>query len=330
MQIFVNDQILDAVMSSEDNLLEVYESVNNWTVENNKYILGFLVDQAEHSIKQLKEIKPEEIKRFDFFIGDEVEMMITTIDELDRYIDQVGTVLYEDQVSGSEDFLNLKDGMHWMKEIMNSISVILKLDLSSTLTNVHEKGDCSIEDLLNEMDQLSGKFLENHSQEEIDEFLNYLRGLKAFIMKLAFQIRMMNAEIDELMDSLEDFEQNIESITDELIQMNIDFNSGNDHAALLSLDEYTEKLNHYLSVVYALDYKYMSEEGNSLFSENPDGKKILEITGTITEQLKNLSEALENKDIVSTGDILEYELTESLKDLKPYLENLRQFLLARK
>ena len=330
MQIYVNDQELDAKLVEENNLLDVYESINDWTSKNTKYILGFLVDQTEYSIRQLKDLNPDDVKRIDFFIGDEVEMMISTVDELDRYIDQIGSVLYEEEIQKNEDYKNLNEGIHWIMEIMKSVSGILKIDLNVAASPVSEKGDIPIDIILNNLDTLSLNLIHEENTPLKDEFLSYLRGLKFFVMKLGFQIRMMNADFDELMDSVDEFENRIDELSENMISINIAFSSGNDGEALNTLDSATEKLNHYLSVLYALDYKYLTDTGTSLFKIQPSGDGLLKHAREITEHLKNLSDMLEKKDIVSAGDILEYEITESLKNLKPYLIGIKEFLLARK
>lgn len=329
MQIYVNDQKFDASLSEEKNLNEVYHSINEWTTSHNKYILGFLVDGNEFSIHDLKTIQPDTAERFDVFIGDEVEMMISTIDELDRYLDQIGTFLFTGNECTDKEILNLRDGMHWIKQIMLSVSTILKIDMNVSTVPVGGE-DYVLNDVLDRLHVKADSLSFPLEEEQVEDFLENLRGLKFFIMKLGLQIRMMNADIDELMDVFEEFETSLETVAEEISSVNESFNTGNDDLALNSLDEVTEKLNRYLSVIYAIDYRYTTDKGISLFKSCPEGKSLLESIGSIINMLKNISTALEKQDMVSAGDILEYELSEELINLRPHISGIKEFLVARK
>jgi len=329
MQIFVNDERLEAQLSGETHLNQVYDSIGKWTAGNNKYLLGFLVDGQEVMVEDLHGIEISMTDRIDFFIGDEVDMMITTIEELDRYLDQIGNTLFLGTECTETDLNNLNEGVHWIRQIMGSISSILKIDLETTTVPVFEVSQ-SLSNILDNLEGLSESLLINFTPETVDEFLEYLRGIKFFALRLGMQLRTMHADMDELIDIIDEFDREMDGLLSEIASINESFNSGNDQEALDMLQIGSEKLNRYLSVIYALDLKVSGTGGESLFTIERENRALSVVAEQITQLLRNLSEALEKNDLVTAGDILEYELTESLSILKPYLPEIRQFVVARK
>ncbi|HMW60958.1 MAG TPA: hypothetical protein PKA91_14990, partial [Leptospiraceae bacterium] len=93
MQIYVNNTELEAQLTDEQNLLQVYDAVSDWTRANHRYILGIQVDQKIMAPDHLEEINTASVDRVDFRIGDEIEMMAESVAEMDRYIDRIGNSL---------------------------------------------------------------------------------------------------------------------------------------------------------------------------------------------------------------------------------------------
>ena len=91
-----------------------------------------------------------------------------------------------------------------------------------------------------------------------------------------------------------------------------------------------EKINIYISALYALDYKSNIESERSIMHHEKNDEPFLIHVSALTELLHDLSSALEENDIVAAGDILEYELTEKLQLLVPYLSGIRHLMVAGK
>ncbi len=335
MQIYVNEQELDAELTGEQNLAQIYNAVSEWIAGHNRYILSMRVDSEDVSLSGLDDIGMESVGRVDFYVGDELDMVLTTLGELDRYVDQIGSTLYESEGVGESDILNLNEGMQWIRQILSSFSSIMNLDLGSMSVLVPgSAGSEAIDRILERLDKRIQNFVHQNGREAIEDFLEDLRSFKFFVMKLELQLRTMNARTDELVDLIERFEKEIPELTKGIVSINEGFNSGKDLSALETLDRITERLNEYISALFALDYQLRragedSPEGARSLKDIQIGEVSFHAVATdLTGMLKELSGALEENDIVAAGDILEYELTEKLGLLQPYLTEIRQLVLA--
>ncbi len=329
MQIYVNEQELDAELTGEQNLEQIYSAVSEWIANNNRYILSMRVNSEDVALSALEEIGMDGVDRVDFYVGDELDMVLTTLHELDRYVDQIGTTLYELETVSEADAMNLREGMQWIRQILTSFSSILNLDLSSMSVLVPgSQGSEAIDRILERLEKRVEQFFEHNQRDAIEDFLEDLRSFKFFVMKLGLQLRTMNARTEELTEMVERFEKEIPQLIEGVVSINEGFNAGKDFTALETLDRITERLNEYVSALFALDYQ-LRRAGKRTLNDLEVGDTTFQAVATdLTNLLKDLSSALEENDIVATGDILEYELTEKLEMLRPYLTEIRQFVLA--
>lgn len=330
MNIYVNDQELDATLTNEKNLGDIYSAVNNWISENKRYILGLRVDQEDIAIGDLKKYNTDEVSRFDFYVGDELDMMLTTLEELDHYVDQVGSTLYDMHSIESVDCDNLDDGLSWILQIMESFSGIMKMDISAM--NVFDPGcqtDQGVDKILERLELKIKGFRAKNDRDAIEAFLDDLRSFKFFVMKMSLQLKTMNAREDDLIKELGKFEKHIPELVNDIVKINERFNSGKDLEAFEKLEKISEVLNEYLSALFALDYQLRQKNGVDIRAIEINKNSFYDVSREMTELLRDLSRGLEENDIVAAGDILEYELTEKLETLKPYLAEIQELVLAR-
>ncbi len=335
MQIFVNNQKLEAEFTGRENLAEIYEEMDKWTLENRRYIIGFMVDQKEVAVRELNGVGMEAVERLDFMIGDEMDMVLATIEELDRYVDQIGSALYGADRISENTIDELDEGISWIAQIMDSLSSILKIDLNratASLDKPAEDGSDSMGARIGALTVLVRRLREQNSSQTIELFLENLRSLKYFVMKLQLQMRALASGIEELIELAEEFQKGIPGLIEEAVSINEKFQSGHDRTAMDELDRFSGRLHFYISALYGLDYRLSQENGgdSGIFGYEVDGIPFSTVNKSLAGLLAELSEALEQSDIVTTGDIIEYELTDRLKEFEPYLDGICQLLVARK
>ena len=333
MEIFVNEQELDAELGGEKNLAEIYEAINSWTQEHRKYILNMKVDDEEVAVTRLEEIPSEGVRRVDFYIGDETDMMLATIEELDRYVDQVGSTLFSRQTLSEEDVPNLREGMEYIRQIIVSVSSLLHINLAerpAAVTALDDVQEEPLERILQRMDDRVAGFKAGSGRAEIEAFLADLRDFKLFLMQLMLKTRTLGAGLEELLETVEDFERDLPQLLEEIVSINEQFNSGKDAGALETLDRITGRLHDSISALFALDYKLRARGAETIAELEIGGVSFRTRADTLTGLLRDLSSAFEENDIVAVGDILEYELTGGLEALRPYLAEIRQLVLASK
>ena len=328
LKIFVNEQVLEASLNEEKNLEEVYNSFNEWIVEKNHYILSVKIDKNEIPLTKLKEIAIDDVERLDFYIGNELDMLLASVDELDYYLDQVGSTLFEQEELNKKDCENLEEGIKWVHEILLSIASIMKTDLETiSILSADASEMKNLHNILKDLEAYLKSFQKKHGREEISLFLEELRLLKLFVMRLVMQLRSMSADINELLEIVLNFSKQIPKLKSDLTTINSNFQRGKDVQALDELENMTAKLNLCISALYALDCRVQEKSKDkakklSIHDITLDTISFYQIITKLTLLLQNLSEALERGDIVSLGDILEYELSDELDRIQPYLQKI--------
>ncbi|MCE9599943.1 MAG: hypothetical protein K8S54_18430 [Spirochaetia bacterium] len=328
MQIYVNNTVLDASLTDESNMAQVYEAVSKWTQANHKYIIGVEVDNQILSQEQMANVATTNIQRVDFKVGDEVDMMLDSVAEMDQYVERVGSILFERSHLTPDEIQNLKDGTVWISQIIRTSCAILRLNPEEILCPVvGEEGAVamSVQEILGNLAE-SAEHIKQEDPATVQDYLADLRDLRFFILKLKMQLMTLNAGLEELLEVVEEFEVKIPSLIEEIVQLNAMFQSGQDFQALENLDNIIERLNGYLSAMFATEYRMVQEKGMNL----PTGEhgSFQAAADAMTTILKDLSSAMEQSDIVALGDILEYEMTEKLGQLRPFLGEMREILVA--
>ncbi len=328
MQIYVNEQNIQATLTGEKNLEEIYDAINDWISKSKRYILALAVDHRDVPLSSLKKIGADGVRRLDFYVGDEFDMLLKTLAELDEYVDQVGTILFERQQLSSEETENLCGGMEWMQQILESFANIIGSDLRSLNVSGSPGGNAeTLERLLGRLSKRSFSFRQEHGRREVENFLADLRLLKHFVKDIDLQLRSISADETELLTMIEQFEKEIPDISRQLISINESFNTGCDEKALETLEESSARLNNFIAAMFAVDYRIRRKSGQSIMELSVDSVSFHLLASEMTASLQQLSTALEQNDIVAVGDLLEYELTDKLSRMRPYLTEIRQLML---
>ena len=103
MKIYINEQVVESVLEKEKNLGEVFDGISQWIESQGKYLVNCLVDGREFSKSELKNIEVEKANRIDFYIGEEIDLLKSTLQEMDKYVDTVGnTIIGRDSLTDKE------------------------------------------------------------------------------------------------------------------------------------------------------------------------------------------------------------------------------------
>ncbi|MBI3394309.1 MAG: hypothetical protein HY042_00585 [Spirochaetia bacterium] len=330
MKVFVNEQPLDAQMADNEGPVQVYQAVDSWVRENHRFLLGMRADGVEILPGDLDAVEPGSVDRLEFFVGDEIDMVLVTVEELDNYVDQVGSTLFENERVSPEEKTQLCEGIQWIRQVMDSVSHILRLDLAAVISPI--AGEDSLDAVLARIEKKAADINTGDSEgqsQALDAFVEELRNLKFYTIRLRLQLRTMHSGAEELVEAIEEFEKNIETLVESVISVNVAFQSGRDVDALASLDQITEKLHYYVAALYALEYQENRAGRPGIAKLALGGAAFDQKVVHLTNLLVDLSTALEEGDITAAGDILEYELTAAIKALAPYLPEIREVVAGK-
>ena len=322
MEIFVNDDKLQAEWKSDETLDSIYKTIETWIEKNDRYLLNVEADSKEISFKDLTHLLVEDIKRLDFYIGDEIDMLLTTLKELDTYIDQIGITLIKKEHLIAEDISKLEEGFEWSREVLSYISSVLKLDIVATYKFSNNK-NINLAKILKELQLSIHQFKLEYKKENIDKFLKDLAAFKEIINKIETHILAMGSNVEDLVRIIEKFQIKIPTLKATLININEELNIGHDEIALGDLENLSEELNFYIFAIFALEQK-LSSENISILEDMQIGKGSFKaMIFNLSSSLENLAQLLERNDIVAVGDFLEYELSDLFEDFNPYLKKIQ-------
>lgn len=316
MIIYVNEEVLETKLEEEKTIGEVYQGVNSWIESSGKYLVSCLVDGLEKNPSELNEIQIDSVKRLDFYIGEDIDILIASLLELDKYIDGVGNTLFGRDSLTQNETHDLKEGLSWIQTVLSSAKTLLHLDYTRIIPYGSEFNMLEIiakaVDPDNKLD----------SVKSIEAYLENLRDLKLFVMDLLNRVTLLNIDTDTVKEILTTYGGNMEVLKKEFIRVNENFQSGKDHLATELLTHSTGRLHVMISGLISV-----ASRGDLKVEDIKIGEDTLYTVNTLlTEKLSQVEQALSDKDIVTAGDILEYELPEILEKFVPFLNEIKNRL----
>lgn len=257
----------------------------------------------------------ESVAKMEFFVGEEMDFLVSTLTELDLYVDKVGSTLFGRDSLTEKESGELSDGIKWIGSVLDSASNLLHLKLDQ----IKPMGTGNtVSQILNEISSNCGS-LDN--TETIENFLEHLRDLKLFIMDLIARTQVLDLDLPTLKEILNTFIENIGGLKEAFVKVNESYQSGKDEVAIELLTQSISQINVLLTSFITLKLKKPDLD----FSEiEIDGIGFEEKTGELNEILASIAVALEEKDIIRAGDSIEYELPGTLDEILPFLKLIRE------
>ena len=317
MIIYLNEEVLETKLEQEKTVDEVYSAINSWIESSGKYLVNCFVDGIEKSFSQLKEIEISNVQRLDFYVGEDIDILIASLLELDKYIDNVGSALFGRDSLTQKESHDLKEGLNWIQTVLSSAKTLLRLDYTRIIPHGSDKNMLEIiakaVDPSNKLD----------SVKLIEDYLENLRDLKLFTMDLLNRVTLLNIDTETVKEILTTYGEHMEVLKKEFIRVNENFQSGKDHLATELLSHSTGRLHIMISGLISV-----ASRGNDVKVEDIKiGEDTLFTVNTLfSEKLSQIEKALADKDIVTAGDILEYELPEILDKFVPFLMEIKNRL----
>lgn len=315
MNIYINEVAVETRIDKEENLGQVYEEVRKWAESQGKFLLRCLKDGEEYSQVDLFALGLDQVERLDFFVGENLDVLVSALLELDRYVDAIGsTLLGRDSLTEKEN-RDLSEGIRWIQELLTSARTLMGLDFEQVRPVPEGR---NVKEILEFISDNSGIL---HSYSGIETFLEYLRDLKLFIMNLINKASALTVDQATLLEIIRAYSQNMDVLKNEFIRVNENLQSGKEVIAGELLGHSTGRLQVLLSALISLQAKLPH---SSLEEMVISGKKLGDITEKLKGLLEQVADSLDSGDMVMAGDLLEYELPDVLEELVPFLSSIHK------
>lgn len=321
MDLFINNYPIEFTIEDGDRLKNVIESISEWAAERELIFIEVIVDGAPYSISDMPDFDVQSISVVNCALQSVADAVIATLEDGISYCEKA-LVFFRKNESASGDSSKLKDlgeGCGWTAEISRTALSLMKIkdDLKYR--------DKSLAEWISEMSSAGEIF--SGAADEISAASAAENGIGLFgAFAGLFRMLLMSTEMRELVarsiDSPENLIENLSHAKDVLpVQLKSleeasgAFQSGRDRDGM-------EILNAFIDFIYTYNracYQISPMFGIKLDGIIIDGVSLEAKNRDLLSHLTEIIRIMENNDIISLSDILEYEI-------KPLLENLNQYI----
>ncbi|MFW6138233.1 MAG: hypothetical protein ACOC7U_03570 [Spirochaetota bacterium] len=320
MEIQVNDTMLEYQLEDEKKLGDVMNTLEEWVTKNGNVIHSVYVDDQNvpfdyHSSEFQQDI--EIIGRLRIVTSSRAELAVNTVQTVGEYIIHLlENCLKEEDYSSHDSIL---EGVKLVREGMADSLRVLKIREWAV---IDRKGR-SLSDIFSQMDQFvstyESKYIDHEGINKLKKSLKELLYLLPKVFKWAvvknyYQFgdkdnsRKPEAFIKDVFDDLRLLcSDSVKKF--EMIGKNIQ--TGNDIEAMHELCFITELMDEVLSLHHLIKHVNRNEPGEADLSE----RKVEEIFKKTQNKLEEIENAFKNQDMISVGDIVEYELEGLFREL---------------
>lgn len=331
MKIIINEERLEFQLEKERNLGDILKSLEGWILENGNVIQRLYVNNrivpVDYGSGEFKK-DVSKIREIKIITSTHFELALDTIETVGEYIIDLLTRCNEPLLTIEEND-SVLEGLQLIYEgILDSLRVFR---LKNFLILNEYAG--SLKDVLLEIKSFIGVYKRRYIDSEGSTRLkSLLRDLVKLIPKALAWIYATNpslfkdSEREEKSRFLTIVTQDLSTLSRssfqkfELIGKNLQI--GNDAVAMNDLYFITELLDQMIVIIRLLQYEYKVDVQSLEVSQ----KTVHEIFHEISQRLKQVEEAFKDGDMISIGDIIEYELRPLFADLTQMFAKINEFI----
>lgn len=326
MEIQINSCPVNFELENEKKVAQVIDSISAWALERDLIFIEARVDNKSYNIGSVPDITLENVNVLNCVVQSRGDVVISTLEEGMAYCDRI-TGYIENVLSNSvhsgKDIDAMAGGIDWLIDTISSVSRLLGVNLDE-ISHKDANAQRYIENLID----FKSKIVKAGSGDGLTQLLK--NGVSTFkSIKEIFKIMLLSGPLrqlviksidspDQLLITLNDIKKNLRKQLENLEQTAIAYQTGKDNIGSEKLQTFVDFLYNYsrtchqAAAVFQIDLSGIIIEGVKLDAKN---NRILELLGEILS-------TLENNDIISLSDILEYEMKPELENLELYIDAL--------
>ncbi|MBN2040882.1 MAG: hypothetical protein JW864_12635 [Spirochaetes bacterium] len=334
MEIQINDYPVDFELTEEQTISDVINSISEWTQERDLIFTEAGINDHNYTIDNLPNIALDEIKTLNCHVQSKSNLIISSINAGIEYCNKVQEFLEKSLISEASvlpEVDNIKSGIDWLMEVLGKVQQLLGIDFNEILFT-----DNSVQYYIDRITTFGNGLNLLNGKNSLNEFFEKEKSIFADLAGI-FKMLLMSEDIkllviqsidspDVLVRSLYEIKSEIPSQVKNLENISISYQTGKDDIA-------AEKLNDFIDFVF--QFSRTSYQIVPVFGIDPDEIKIDDLSfneknNELQDLLKEIIEVMENDDIISLSDILEYEMKPSFEKLDEYIDSVIKFLEKRK
>lgn len=326
MEVLINDYPIDFELQGEKSVQEIVSSVSDWARERGLIFIELFINDKLYTIE---EIRGKEFRKVDIIncvIESKSNLVFSTVDEGAFYCNKVVNFISsmgDRPAFGGSEVENLVSGMDWLREVLNNIANLMDLDTAG-----FRYKERSWEGFVKELQDTAKALPEIRGDREIAGFLAEKKPFFAELKEL-FRMTLISGEMrdlilksidspDVLMKTLHELKGGLPVIIGKIGEAAVSFQTGKDGTGIDDLNEFVDFMLMYTRTCYQVVPVFGINPAEIVFG----GISLEDRNARIMELLNDVIAAMENSDVVSLADILEYEIMPVTEGLESYIDAL--------
>jgi len=326
VDILINNCSIEFELDNEKTLTDIVSSVSQWAAQRNLVFLDVEVDGDSYSLDSIPDMELNDLKALNCLVVSRAELVMSSISEGAAYCERVDEFINNSIDKKSVDISQLNNiisGINWLNDILDRIISLAGVNPQTAKFRDRTLGEYieklkSVEDELQSIDNEDKFFDYFHTGENVFQVVReILRGLLLSDEMQSLVIQSIDSP-DSLIESLMSIKQLLPEHITNIEETAIAFQTGRD-------SEGAEKLNRFIEFIY--EYTRTCYQVAPVFRIDPVEIEVNELSleeknSTLHELLNDIIDIMENNDIISLADILEYEIIPSIEDIDQYIDLL--------
>jgi len=328
MDILINDEKLEYELENEKSLCEVIDSIEEWILQNGRIISSISADNEYINLDSSPNILQKDIEGIcilKIYTLSRMEFALHTVETIGEYIvDLKSRYLQAVQVDNHEEILE------GLKLIYSGMTGVLKLLLIKDFTVLDKRG-VSLRNMLGALQaamlKYEKRYIDKGDALELEEILDGLLSTLPRVVVWAFTKNSIFLQDFENADlyfkkALADLCRVTQDSIDKFEAIGNNLQIGRDAPALDDILFITELLD---ELVFMLGF-FMRVHRSAVDAIRISGKSAQVIIESISDGLKEIEESFRNGDMVSVGDMIEYELMPLYEDVRRLVEKISDII----
>lgn len=325
MELRINNYPVEIVLENEKTVRDVIESIAGWINQKNLIFAGIDIDGTGYHIEEAPDMDLEKIDVINCLVQSRADVVYDTVNEGIFYCDRVIDYLnhLEDEPMDTEELEDFVSGVEWMLEVFPTLSILLGMDFDNARYR-----DLTISAYIKQLDDLRHRIVkfiaEMKDDGEIDIedtlFVN-IKGIFNMILAGDEMKRLVIESIDSpdvLLSSLKEIREKLPEQKAVLEKAAVSYQTGNDSQGMELLFSFVDFMFSYTRTCYQISPVFEISLEDIVIGDESLEEKNRELQILLNETV----DIMENNDMISLADILEYEIVESMTNLEQYIDML--------
>ncbi|MCU0845246.1 MAG: hypothetical protein MUC76_10005 [Spirochaetes bacterium] len=326
MDIRINGLPINFSLENEKSVADVIASVSDWARERELIFTEARINDESYMVESLPDMPLESVRSIDCIVQSRADVVIASLEEGDAYCDRADAFVrrsLEERAVEQGAAESLAGGAEWLGEVV--VSTLSLLGVAPAEVSCR---DATVKDYL---ERLAG-FSESVRAAGEGEALLAVFGQKGDIfqaIKEILRMMLMSENLrrlvvlslespDVLMESLRRVKDEIGAQADSLAETVRLYQEGKDSDASGHFRSFVEFIYAYTRACYQCAPVFRVDPSLILV----DGVSLEERNRTLNDLLSQILTSLENNDIISLSDILEYEMRPHIETIGAYVDAL--------